>query len=60
MGVVDVMAGVFCTVDGDVKPRVGISHNIKLYRHINTNTYAHYHTLSHTHLHTVSHHMHSA
>ena len=28
MGVVDVMAGVFCTVDGDIKPRVGISHNL--------------------------------
>ena len=26
VGVVDVMAGVFCGVDGDVKPRVGISH----------------------------------
>ena len=26
VGVVDVMAGVFCGVDGNVEPRVGISH----------------------------------
>ena len=28
MGAVDVMPGVFCGVDGDVKPRVGTPHNI--------------------------------
>ena len=56
VGVLDVMAGVFCGVDGVVKPGVEISH-----RHLNTNTYALYHTKSHTHTHicTVSHHMHS-
>ena len=28
----DVMAGVFCGVDSNVKPRVGISHNIIILR----------------------------
>ena len=49
MGVLDVMAGVFCGVDGVVKPGVEISH-----RHLNTNTYALYHTKSHTHTHIHS------
>ena len=51
MGVVDVVAGVFCGVDGDVKPRVGISHGHIIHKNLCTLS----HIVSVTQTHTCTH-----
>ena len=48
VGVVDVMAGVFCGVDGNVEPRVGISHKTHNLCTLLSLSLTHTHTQHHT------------